>query len=55
VSRLHMLPREKVEQEIAYLQIAVSKTASAAEEEAWAWLMERVRGFYAAAGQQHAT
>jgi uncharacterized protein len=55
VSRLHMLPREKVEQEIAYLQIAVTKTASAAEEEAWAWLMERVRGFYAAAGQQHAT
>ena len=48
VSRLHMLPREKVEQEIAYLQIAVSKTASAAEEEAWAWLMDRVHGFYTA-------
>jgi hypothetical protein len=55
VSRLHMLPREKVEQEIAYLQIAVSKTASAAEEEAWSWLIERVRAFYAAAGRQHAT
>jgi uncharacterized protein len=55
VSRLHMLPREKIEREIAYLEIAVSKTASAAEEEAWAWLMERVRAFYAAAGQKRAT
>jgi len=47
VSRLQMLPRDKVEREIAYLEIAVSKTASAAEEEAWTWLMERVRAFYA--------
>jgi hypothetical protein len=46
VSRLRMLPRDKVEREIAYLEIAVNKTASAAEEEAWAWLMERIRGFY---------
>ena len=29
-SRLRMLPRKKVEREIAYLQIAVNKTASAA-------------------------
>lgn len=42
VSRLDMLPREKVEQEIAYLQIAIGKTAGAAEQEAWRWLMERV-------------
>jgi hypothetical protein len=47
VSRLQMLPREKVEREIAYLEIAVSKTASAAEEEAWGWLVQRVREFYA--------
>ena len=47
VSRLDMLPREKVEQEIAYLQIAVSKTAGAAEQEAWGWLMERVAARYA--------
>jgi len=51
VSRLHMLPRDKIEREIAYLEIAVSKTASAAEEEAWAWLMERIRQFYASSGQ----
>jgi uncharacterized protein len=55
VSRLHMLPREKVEREIAYLQIAVSKTASAAEQEAWAWLMEQIRGFYTPADRQPAT
>jgi uncharacterized protein len=51
VSRLHMLPRDKVEREIAYLEIAVAKTASAAEEEAWTWLMERIRQFYASSGQ----
>ena len=28
VSRLHLLPRDKVEREMAYLEIAVSKTAS---------------------------
>jgi len=55
VSRLDMLSRDKIEREIAYLEIAVSKTASAAEQEAWAWLMERIRGFYAAADEQAAT
>jgi hypothetical protein len=49
VSRLRLLPRDRVEREIAYLEIAISKTASAAEEEAWAWLMERIQGFYAEA------
>jgi hypothetical protein len=52
VSRLHMLPREKVEREIAYLEIAVTKTASAVEEEAWGWLVQRVREFYAVKGNQ---
>jgi len=47
VSRLFMLPREKVEQEIAYLEIAVSKTAGPREREAWGWLMEAVAAFYA--------
>ena len=51
-SRLRMLPREKVEREIAHLEIAIRKTASAAEEEAWSWLMERIRGYYAEAEQQ---
>ncbi|WP_274628857.1 DUF447 domain-containing protein [Arvimicrobium flavum] len=42
VSRLDMLPREKIEAEIAYLAIAIEKTAGAEEKEAWGWLMERV-------------
>lgn len=47
VSRLHLLPRNKIEHEIAYLQNAVSKTASPAEEEAWGWLLDAVTAFYA--------
>ena len=46
VSRLHMLPRDKVESEIAYLSVAVEKTAGEREAEAWSWLLERVRAFY---------
>jgi hypothetical protein len=49
VSRLDMLPREKVEQEIAYLGIAIGKTAGDAEREAWGWLMECVAARYARA------
>ena len=47
VSRLDLLPREKIEKEMAYLEIAVSKTAGAAEGQAWSWLMEKVRAHYA--------
>jgi uncharacterized protein len=35
VSRLKMLPRDKVNREIAYLEIAVRKTSSPNQEEAW--------------------
>ena len=45
VSRLHMLPLEKIKREIAYLEIAVGKTAGPAEAEAWGWLMERIVEF----------
>ena len=48
VSRLEMLPREKIEQEIAYLEVAISKTAGADEILAWGWLMEKIREHYAA-------
>jgi uncharacterized protein len=51
VSRLDMLPREKIEQEVAYLQIAVAKTAGAAEQEAWWWLMESIAVRYADLGR----
>ena len=49
VSRLFMLPREKVEREIAYLGIAVGKTAGPREQEAWDWLMRAVDDFYGSA------
>jgi uncharacterized protein len=46
VSRLHMLPREKIETEIGYLKTAIEKTAGAQETEAWTWLMEAIRAHY---------
>jgi hypothetical protein len=42
ISRLHMLAPEKIATEMAYLQIAIDKTASAAEREAWGWLQDAV-------------
>jgi hypothetical protein len=45
VSRLHMLPWDKVEREIAYLDIAVSKTAGPREREAWDWLGAHIAAF----------
>ncbi|WAJ26932.1 DUF447 domain-containing protein [Antarcticirhabdus aurantiaca] len=42
VSRLSMLPPEKIEDEIAYLRIAVEKTAGPDEHKAWGWLLEKV-------------
>jgi uncharacterized protein len=48
VSRLDLLPRDKIEQEMAYLATAVSKTAGPDELEAWQWLLERVRAHDAA-------
>ena len=48
VSRLGMLPREKIEAEIAYLTLAIEKTAGPDEREAWSWLMQRVDNYFAA-------
>jgi uncharacterized protein len=48
VSRLHMLPRPKVEEEIAYLGIAIEKTAGPEEAQAWSWLMDEVKAKYSA-------
>jgi len=42
VSRLDFLPRERIEQEISYLENAINKTAGPEEEEAWRWLMEKL-------------
>lgn len=43
VSRLNMLPVEKVRQEIAYLNIAIEKTSGDRELEAWGWLMAKIK------------
>lgn len=48
VSRLHMLPMEKIEAEINYLKIAIEKTAGERELEAWQWLVDKVENHKAA-------
>jgi hypothetical protein len=45
-SRVHMLPREKIERELGYLQIAVEKTAGPREHEAWRLLVEKIEDYY---------
>lgn len=55
VSRLAMLPREKVEREIEYLRTAVGKTAGEREQEAWDWLMQALSGHYASLAASSAT
>ncbi len=45
VSRLHMLPQDKILQEIEYLRIGYEKTSGWREQEAWGWLMEKVDTF----------
>lgn len=45
VSRLHLLPWEKVESELKYLHIGLEKTAGDHELEAWRWLMEAVEDY----------
>jgi hypothetical protein len=52
VSRLDLLPRDRIEQEMAYLATAVSKTAGPAEQQAWDWLAERVRARYSDEGKE---
>lgn len=47
VSRLHLLPIEKIKSEMAYLEIAINKTAGEREIEAWGWLLERIENYQA--------
>ena len=46
VSRLHMLPEQKIRSELGYLDIAIKKTAGEKERTAWQWLMEKVEDYY---------
>ena len=45
VSRLNMLPIEKIEHDIAYLKIGVDKTAGERERQAWEWLMTEIDNY----------
>lgn len=47
VSRLHLLPAEKIDAELNYLAIAMEKTAGEREWQAWNWLMEKIENFRA--------
>lgn len=47
VSRLHLLPAEKIDAELKYLAIAIEKTAGERELQAWGWLMEKIENFRA--------
>jgi len=42
VSRLNMLPADKVQREMDSLAIAIDKTAGPRELEAWGWLREKI-------------
>lgn len=46
-TRLKMLAPEKIESELKYLEIAISKTAGPREDEAWGWLMEKIEAWRA--------
>ncbi len=50
-TRLHMLPREKIDNEIAYLKIAIDKTAGATERAAWERVIEKISRHFGAAGK----
>ncbi len=41
-TRLHMLPPDKIRAEMAYLAIAISKTAGPREREAWSWIEAKI-------------
>lgn len=49
ISRLALLPADKIDREMAYLAIAIEKTAGPVEREAWQWLEERLATFRAEA------
>lgn len=47
-TRLDRLAADKIESELKYLEIAISKTAGANETEAWGWLMAKIEAWRAA-------
>jgi uncharacterized protein len=51
VTRLHMLSHEKIDSEIAYLKIAIEKTAGPIERAAWDRIMTRIEKHRAESGE----
>jgi hypothetical protein len=45
-TRLGLLPREKIDTEMAYLQIAVDKTAGPSEREAWEMVAAKIENYF---------
>jgi hypothetical protein len=52
ISRLELLAMEKIEREMAYLAIAIEKTAGPIEREAWGWLEARLSEFRGERGER---
>jgi len=50
ISRLNMIPLEKIQAEIDYLRIGLEKTAGDRELEAWGWLMTVIENHIATEG-----
>jgi hypothetical protein len=46
LSRLDMLPTDKIQNELDYLSIAIKKTAGSRERIAWQWLMEKFHSYF---------
>ncbi|WP_411727032.1 DUF447 domain-containing protein [Methyloglobulus sp.] len=45
ISRLELLPLQKIESEIEYLRIGLEKTAGERELESWGWIMEVLNNY----------
>ena len=45
LSRLGMIPMEKIDREIEYLKIGIDKTAGPHELEAWEWIQDKILSY----------
>ena len=51
-SRLNLLPRDRIEREIAALEIVVAKTAGSNEQTAWDWLRTMIDAHFGATDEK---
>ena len=45
ISRLGMIPMEKIDKEIEYLKIGIDKTSGPHEKEAWEWIQKKISDY----------